>query len=111
MIGDWEIIEMQLDSRVIRLLSYKQMCIIKTQKSEKLTNFKAETKSRSNVEQRILECKCPSFSDILIQHFWISNIFEYYYCEANIPNLSLWYIRPSASVQTCKPMLLATRRC
>ena len=43
MVGDWEIIEMQLDSRVIRLLIYKQMCIIKTQKSEKLTNFKAET--------------------------------------------------------------------
>ena len=43
MVGDWEIIEMQLDSRVIRLLIYKQMCIIKTQKSEKLTNFKVET--------------------------------------------------------------------
>ena len=29
---------------------------------------------------------------------------KYYYCQVNILNLSPWYILPSASVQTCKPM-------
>ena len=30
---------------------------------------------------------------------------KYYYYQANISNLSAWYIPPSASVQTCKPMI------
>ena len=29
---------------------------------------------RSNVKQCILECKYPSFWDILFRHFWISDI-------------------------------------
>ena len=29
---------------------------------------------------------------------------KYYHCQANIPNLFPWYIPPSASVQTFKPM-------
>ena len=61
--------------------------------------------SRSNVTQRILEWKYPSLWDILFQCFWTSNIFKkYYHCQANIPFLSPWYIPPSTSVQTCKPM-------
>ena len=29
---------------------------------------------------------------------------EYCHCQENIQSLSPWYITPSASVQTCKPM-------
>ena len=33
-----------------------------------------------------------------------------YHCQANSPTLSPCYIPPTGSVQTCKPMWLATPR-
>ena len=84
-------------------------------------NLKSRLISRQKQTKKILfllmQC---SIGPMLSSAFWnannhLSEIFyfnisesqtcsKYYHCQANSPNLSPWYIPPSASVQTCDPM-------
>ena len=82
-----------------------------------------EESNQKTISFPILQCRVgPMLSSV----FWNANTYlseifyfnisesqtysKYYQCQANMSNLSPWYIPPSDSVQTCKPMQMTTPR-
>ena len=96
MVREREIVKIQLDSRVIKLLKQENLC---GEVSLPILQCRV-----GPIFKCISECKYPSFRYIFLNISESPKYSKFYQCQVNVPNLSPWYIPPSASVQMYMPM-------